>query len=151
MTEVESFLLAEREMMKRCGTNQFHGYFGLGDFILKHGRLFAQAPLPSDVQRGQMKECFRNSALLALERSDLVYCEGYAISVIPVYHGWCVTRGGLVVDSTWPDGRDYFGVPIRRAYLIERLMKRKRYGLLDDWENDWPMLQSDKKKWMENL
>ena len=47
--------------------------------------------------------------------------EGYAINRWvarhPVAHAWCIDLEGFVVDTTWDEGMDYFGVPFRMQYV----------------------------------
>lgn len=88
------------------------------DFFLERGRFFQPQPLPKGIRRGRPKECYFNSLKLALLEDDLTYVEGFV--VIPlgegrmgdVEHGWCVTKGGMVIDVTLKKpGLAYFGVP----------------------------------------
>ena len=126
-------------------------YSCIEDFILKNGRSFKPMPLPKKVKRGKMKQCFKNAADLALDSSltpghiELVYVEGYALNIIPVHHAWCVDREGNVYDNTWPDGgKEYYGVMFTTSFLADRLLKSKTYGLIDQWELDWPLLRGMK-------
>ena len=94
---------------------------------------------------GAARQCFRNSVRLALRRPRFyTYVEGYAINKWaagrPVAHAWCVDPEGFVVDRTWDNGADYFGVPLRVGYL--RLIRTftKDCGLINNGEMDYPIL-----------
>ena len=94
---------------------------------------------------GRPRECFRNAATLALRKPDLyVYVEGYAVNrwvaMHTVAHAWCVGSDNLVVDRTWDEGTEYFGVPFRHDYLSRVLKARRDYGLIDNPEMDFPLV-----------
>jgi hypothetical protein len=75
-------------------------YRSPAQLMLNHGVFYRPAPLPDGVPPGELKQRFRNAAHLALD-TDLVYVEGYALSLIPVEHAWCVDPAtGVVVDPT---------------------------------------------------
>jgi hypothetical protein len=128
-----------------------NGYGSLATFVLEHGREFTPQPLPTIYKRGQKRQCYRNAALLAIDEVDLIYCEGFAMGVIPVNHAWCCDSEGKVVDPTWPDGGEYFGIPIKKEYLCERLQAQETYGILDRWEDRWPMIHADPSRWKISL
>ena len=88
-----------------------------------------------------------NAYQLAMDRSDLVYVEGYAAGVIPVQHAWCVTTDGKVVDPTWKDGSAYIGVPLNGDYVRKYALKTGHYGILCDWLNHWPITVAPKAEW----
>lgn len=120
-------------------------YYGVMDFLLRHGRHWTPAPLPARYPIGFVRECFRNATLLAMHFRNLTYCEGYACSVLPVAHAWCIDREGRVVDNTWRNsGAEYFGVAFRFEFLRRHLQDRGRnntYGLIECWERDFPLLR----------
>ena len=107
--------------------------------MLEKGRYFGPvAPCPQE-WRGMSRLCYANSANIAIsEPKRVYYCEGYAISksvpwLGPTDHAWLIDAiSGLVVDPTWEDGTEYFGIAFRRSFLLERLLKSRVYGLLPD-------------------
>lgn len=147
------FLSAEIKMMRRNGcANRLNGWYSTGHFIKTHGRLWKPCPeLPKSVRPGTAKQCFKDAALLAMRRPDLIYCEGYGLSIFPVLHAWCVDQSGKVVDPTWTGNgiyaREYFGVAILTDYLTEALLQQKHYCLIDAWEQRWPMLTAPVASW----
>ncbi len=119
-------------------------YAGKVEFILKHGRAFEWRPLPRGVRRGAMRHCWENAYRLAVRKPDLfTYVEGYAINTSlalgPVEHAWCIDGKGLVVDPTWEEGADYFGVPFRAEYLT-RVGLVAGCGLIENEEMGFPLL-----------
>lgn len=124
-------------------------------WLLKHGRTWTPAPLPADVARGNMGQCFMNAAKLALVRHDLTYVEGIAFSLIPCLHAWCVDRRGFVVDPTWkdPEKCQYFGAPFKRKFLGMFLYKSKQFGLLDCYWLRFPIQNGKYKEstWKERF
>ena len=121
-------------------------YASEADFILKHGRAFAWRALPQGVRMGIPRQCFRNAARLALRKPEFyTYVEGFAINTWvadnPVAHAWCVDPEHFVVDTTWDEGADYFGVPFRAEYVRRMAGARRRdYPLIDNLEMDFPLL-----------
>jgi hypothetical protein len=116
----------------------------LAGFMLERARSWPIPAPPLDVKRGIIKECFRNAAMLAMDEPDrYIYCEGYAMSIFPVLHAWCLTTEGQVVDPTWQrkhSGRSmmgvaYFGIAIKLRYLRRHLAEKGYWGQLGtpDW------------------
>jgi hypothetical protein len=94
---------------------------------------------------GRPRECFRNAATLALRKPDIyMYVEGYAvnrwIAMHTVAHAWCINSDNFVVDPTWDEGTEYFGVPFRHDYLRRVLKARRDYVLIDNPEMDFPLV-----------
>lgn len=115
-------------------------------FVLKYGYEFSGAiEIPEHVQRGEMKLCFGNAALMALAFPDeFIYTEGYAYQEgipITLAHGWLTNRQGQVVDPTWGVDKhvDYFGVLVKHEYV----RPKAGLSLIDDWQNGWPLVLSE--------
>jgi len=78
-------------------------------------------------------------------RKTLRYCEGYVLPgdvELPIAHAWCVDSDGLVVDTTLADpvGWEYYGVLLRRDYVYKTITDGGYYGVLDNWQDRWPLL-----------
>lgn len=148
---VVNFLEGFRELRQRMGNPHrgINGYASLDDFVLQHGRPWTPQPLPKEHPRGVIKECFRNSAVLVMRHPrQLIYCEGYAMGLIPVMHAWAIDNEGKVIDPTWrTTGKEYFGIAFQFKYLCSALRKQKVYGLIDLGTFRWPLLTLDPKTW----
>jgi hypothetical protein len=115
------------------------------EFVLEYGWWYTPALLPDPLTHGRDSECFKNAFFLALDQSELVYVEGYAIrdSGTRVHHAWLTDRQGNALDNTWPEsGVAYAGVPFRidfvnRSHIKNRLL----VCLIDDYVHDWPLLR----------
>jgi hypothetical protein len=111
-------------------------------FILKNAILFERGDRPEGIDQGEMKMCFKNASELALWNPRYIYCEGYAMPgtiPLPMHHGWCIdTETGLVVDPTWEDGFNYFGVPFKTEFVRQELLRREQYGVID---MNWKLLR----------
>ncbi|MGN6556067.1 MAG: hypothetical protein ACTHLW_20350 [Verrucomicrobiota bacterium] len=159
MSYITHYLEAEIKLMTRRNPEPQprNGWRSISEFVLNHGRHWKPRALPDEIKPGKMRECFKNAADLALgfHRNNYIYCEGYALSIIPVMHAWCVDLEGNVIDPTWTPrtgamidtGREYFGVAIKSAYLSEALLKQKYYGLIDAWQSKWPLLTAPVADW----
>lgn len=142
------FLSKMSELIGKSRNNNWK-YSSIEDFILKNGRKYEYV-MPG-VKRGKMGECFKNAWHL-MGGKGLTYVEGYAISgnlPIPILHAWCVDKNGIVYDPTWQDGKSYFGVPFSTKFVYSTAMKRKRFGIVDDMEQSWPLIRGEvgDKEW----
>lgn len=118
------------------------------EFILEHGQEWIAAKRPATISKRNDGECFSNSASVLAERQDWVYVEGMAITAgLPdhvVHHAWLIDpQTRKVIDPTWnePENATYFGVPFKDLYLLQVVTERKQYGVIDFWEDDWPLLR----------
>lgn len=145
---IKEYLKQTVEFSKRAKLNKLGDYISIYDFILQNGLYFKIKPLPKGIIQGKMKECYKNAALLSLEKPNYFYAEGIACGIIPVLHAWCVDKDKNVIDPTWSDGKEYFGVIIKKGFLFKQVEKCG-FGLIDDWKNRWPLLTLDKKIWKE--
>lgn len=150
---VVSWLTGWVELAQRAGRRKRHGFTCLSEFVLRHGRAWQPAPLPPDLTPMAKQQCFRNAALLAMEKPNLVYCEGWALGIVPVEHAWCVDERGRVIDPTWikPPGIEYFGIAFKTPYLFRVLRDSERYGLIDNWHAGWPLLKAKVRDWKHPL
>lgn len=106
-TNLRSYILAVTEAL----ASQPHGAPLKYQFIRDHGQIFTPTfthPLVGTARKG---ECFLN-AYKGMNR-QLRYCEGWATSLslgIAIEHAWLLDKNDQVVDPTWADGKEYFGV-----------------------------------------
>ena len=127
-------------------------YASYEELVLKEGKPFVSPerlrPYGSGIRRGKDKRCYEQ-AMWCARSYDLHYVEGYATSLIPVAHAWCVVPtgrtigkvwvpGGTVIDPTWRDSKDqtveYYGVPMTWHQAENLMFKRGYYGVFAcDW------------------
>lgn len=123
-------------------------------FVLQHGEEH-QPHTTKCLHRGKMKECFMNAYRL-VDRSNgaLWYCEGFAWSIIPVLHAWAVDKDGNVFEPTWRDiGISYFGIAFKMEFVRDTILRRGRYGVIDDMENRFELITKTPpvSQWKETL
>lgn len=156
-TSSENNVLGFLKAMSSMGPPQEGWSFSsLESLLLTKGVSFEAIALPYDVERGMMKECYKNAALLSFERSDLRYCEGYAAGIIPVMHAWCIDSKNRVIDPTWPDAESciYHGVAFKSDWARKFMIKNKLYGVFGgEFNRAYPLMQDSKKldKALENI
>lgn len=109
----------------------------LATYIYERGRFYDAAKLPKGVKRGKQGECFANAYRLARYNDELTYVEGYATSIIPVHHAWCVDKRGRVIDNTWdkPETCAYYGVAMDIDAVSAFIVRNKVYGVLGNGVN----------------
>lgn len=142
---VKTFL---EQISKQIGDRKDLKYSSIEDFVLKEGQGFKEKA--GNVKTGQMGECFKNAfKLWESDRRKFDYVEGYAVVgnlPVPVLHAWCVDKEGVVYDPTWKDGRGYYGVKLKDEYIYRTLVARKKYGIIDNIEERFPILTGKHKR-----
>jgi len=134
------------DMRRACRTlPSEYFYKGTADFVLREGQFFEPAPLPKNIGRKEIRQCFRNAREIAVSKG-LPYVEGFALSdsLFPQKHAWNIDSQGLVIDTTWVPvdatgllvGRAYMGVVFSHREILEWTG-----SLIDNWENGWPLLR----------
>jgi hypothetical protein len=128
------------------------------EFVLKHGQEYKPQPLPRIFKPGLPRHCYENAYHLAVKKREFIYVEGYCLSPgsIPLLHAWCADVEGNVYDPTYtggpnpPLGEIYFGVPFAFPYVQKTVLHNRCYGLLDDFQNKFPLLRTTSKEWWRN-
>lgn len=128
-----------------AATASNHPYASQADFILKHGRAFEWRAVPRGVRMGTARQCFRNFLRLALRRPQFyTYADRYAVNTwvarYPVAHGLCVDPKRSVLDTTWDEGTDYFGMPFRVEHARRTGDARKDDNRIANKEIGFPLL-----------
>jgi len=149
--DLQEYLKAWIKLSKKSGHKNIGNYSCFEEFVYKNGLSFKLNSPPKNLKRGAMKECYRNALMLMLDNPSYFYVEGYAISIIPAMHAWCIDKNKHVIDPTWSDGKEYFGVIFKRSYVQEQVIKTKRIGLIDNWQEEWPLLRLEPSIWKETL
>ena len=108
---------------------------------------------------GTPRACYANAQFWMRQEEGLRYCEGYAMSVIPVEHAWLVNADGYVIDPTWGEdyeeigGKrpvDYFGITfdLKDVRKLRKLTGKKLHSLLFTWEK-WPTMMPVLREMLE--
>mgnify|MGYP003588274102 CR=1 FL=1 len=122
-------------------------YLSFEDYVFDNGQQFIFHPLPTGYRhcRRVSQQCYCNAYLLAQDHPELKYAEGYAMQkgLMPVLHAWCVDDVGLVFDPTWRVPADYYGVIFDLAYVLHVFLKKKEFGVIDNWAEGFPLLHGD--------
>lgn len=103
-----------RDLRLSMGKPDGYTYYGMEDFLLRHGVWHKPVKYPRGMIPGAPKCCFANALIMAVLRG-YHYIEGLAIPdiriTLPVYHGWNIDHRGRLVDTTWENtGLAYCGV-----------------------------------------
>lgn len=129
-SSLEAYIRTVADYFKQVSSNQGPISYRL---LKEYGQSFpisiGKSPLAG---KGKMKQCFMNSYRL-MDGLGLTYCEGFATSAalgIALEHAWLINESGFVVDPTWKDGREYFGVAFDTQGVYELTNLTGVYGLL---------------------
>ena len=117
----------------------------------------------------EFRQCYVNSQrALMLDRSKrLYYVEGYVMELgHHTLHGWLAIHGKVVDFTALPPdptnlpaeppqilgefaGREYLGIPFRRAYVRSCARATEGFGtLIDDWERGFPLFRTVRRQWL---
>lgn len=135
-----------RLILKHAKRREGWAHSSIEDLVHGEGVRCVPSPLPAGVAKGRKRECFTNAFHLAHQHPRrYIYVEGYAVAhqiPLPLLHAWCVERRtGLVVDPTWADGVEYYGIPLKLGYVWKTLAAKGTYSVLDNQEQSWPLLR----------
>lgn len=104
-------------------------------WISKTGALFTETEDAKKFKKSfykRPKGCYYNAQRMAFENKELKYYEGWAVSGkigIPLEHGFNVFDG-KVVDISWSDGVEYFGVEIPVKFALKKMVETEFAGTL---------------------
>jgi hypothetical protein len=125
-------------------------YCGTPDFVLQEGKEFKVPATPPKIALMTPKECFKNSATMAvMERGGsgkYDYVEGYTMDRLlpfPIDHAWLADKQtGEVVDPTlgWRPKAQYFGVKFDKPFVMKKLVQNGHYGLFSDGVMGCPLV-----------
>jgi hypothetical protein len=149
---VKNHLKGMRIAIKNAtGGKYFRGkYFCLEDFVLKNGLQFNKIiAFPPDLKRGRVGSCHKNAYNIAQNNPNkYFYCEGYATSNnFAFLHSWVVNKELEVIDPTWKNGIDYYGIIFRFSYVADSMAKVGKFiSIIDNWKDNYSLLKMSKKQ-----
>lgn len=141
---VIEYLKTLTQVRKSMGKPQGFHYNGIENLILREGEVFTPSKsLPHPLKKMQLGLCFMNAHRAEGLLTGWKYTEGYALSrgLIPMHHAW-LSKDGVAVDPTWHgENTEHIGIVFEPEVCSLILLAKRTYGLLDDWQNRFPMLQ----------
>jgi hypothetical protein len=90
---------------------------------------------------GKPQQCYRNATMAVWADPSLTYVEGFVgVHGVPIAHAWTTDATGKVRDVTLgKSSKDivtgYYGVPFKKDFLSETLLRSKVYGILTGGDN----------------
>jgi len=116
-------------------------------WILRTGKLFTEK---GDVKRfrktfnKRFKGCYYNAQVMAIDNKGLKYYEGWGVTEtvgIPLEHAFNIAKG-KVIDISWTDGIEYFGIEVPVKFAMGEMVKeRTAHPILFLW---WRKLKEEK-------
>lgn len=114
------------------------------EVIYEHGCLMekGRVVLPKRTVKPESRECYFNAWKLYKRRKGLRYCEGY-IGLdgcpIPVMHGWCIDKAGMILDPSVEQDRKtvYYGVVFKNEFTDRIWPELRRKGAIGIFGNMW--------------
>lgn len=104
-------------------------------WILENGKLFTEKDQDRKFTkyfRKRANGCYYNAQMLSLDNRKLKYFEGWGITEavgIPLEHGFNVIDG-KVIDISWSDGKEYFGVEIPKDFIRKEMLRTETAGTI---------------------
>jgi hypothetical protein len=108
------------------------------------GLILAEGTSWTDIRvekSGPNKLCFENSYYAARE-NGWQYVEGFAMSLIPMGHAWCLD-GDQVVETTWDTpGSEYYGIAFPLDFVLQTALNTNYWGLFaNDYLTNFALLK----------
>lgn len=119
-------------------------YISIEDFVLQHGNWYEPIASKKIFPRGREKQCLKNATQLVLNHKGFRYVEGFAQAFegLTVYHAWCIDDLNHIVEPTWDSlGTGYLGICFNIEFLKATILRRGKYGIIDNYEEKFPLLQ----------
>ncbi len=93
-------------------------------------------------RNGEYKECYMNAYNAAVDHG-WQYVEGFAMSLFPMMHAWCVD-GDQAVEVTWETpGHGYQGIIMDLEDVQANMLKTEVWGVMpNDYLNDIALLRT---------
>lgn len=108
-------------------------------WVLKNGKLFTER---EEVKKfhptfeKMSKGCYYNAQFMAMEYERLKYYEGWGVTEkvgIPLDHAFNIVND-KVVDISWVDGIEYFGIEVPVKFAMSEMLKEKTaHPILFNW------------------
>ena len=151
MNGIRGFIEQMVQLTENAGTPDEWFYSNLYELVLMEGYEFPLEHLhfPASSRTGN-QQCFMNCFLLTMTAPQkYTYCEGFALGcVIPVHHAWIWDKDSCkIIDPTWKQGEGYYGVPIQRDYVMERMLESGK--VFDCWEERWPTMRAEPREYVQ--
>jgi hypothetical protein len=135
-------MMVDFRKKNNMNTPKGYKYASMDEYILAKGKAMGdRSPESNKYKKGTMKLCFQNAYNLA-QSKGFKYCEGYATSIIPILHAWCLDDQNRVIDVTWPDGRDYYGIVFPLSYVSKTILAKGTYGVIENMQQNYPLLKT---------
>lgn len=116
-------------------------------WVLKTGKLFTEkgdAKKFHKTFKKRFKGCYYNAQFMAMD-NGIKYYEGWGTTEkvgIPLEHAFNVVDG-KVIDISWPDGVEYFGIEVPVEFAREEMLKEKTaHPILYQW---WEKIKKEKE------
>lgn len=138
INQLKEMLAEQVKLMRKIHPHPDWKYGGFEELVLDCGTEFTTFS-SLDIKRGIPKSCYWNCQQLLKEYSDLIYCEGYALSPgsgylsIPLKHAWLTNEQKEIIEPTWgADDSVYLGITFSNQWLTSLLNERSAMGREDE-------------------
>ena len=128
-TEKKSIVLEYLNALAKlyAGHEYGEGYY---KWVLENGKLFTEKEDAKKFRksfRKRFKGCYYNAQVMAVDNRELKYYEGWGVTEavgIPLEHGFNVV-GEKVVDISWADGKEYFGIEVPVDFVMREMVSEE--------------------------